>query len=370
MARDPRTHTFARLADLHRKSGRLERALEVVEEGLAHHPHYLNARLVRARVLRELGRTDEAAAAFRLVLEIDEDNLVALEALESLGQAERLHIALPSEGVETVSTAGRWLARLEADWRSRPGPAPALGAAPDPGTEEPGATGEETVLVGASPNAPPEEAPASDVGSREAGATDDQDTPHAGSNNSGSGDAGSGDAGSGDAGPGDAAPGDPAASDSPGNEPARESAPSEAEEPPAAEVPTATLASLYLSQGLYDEAIGVFEKLLARDPYNAHLAQGLEEARRRHRSGSRPAARAPEAVTDGEKARTSPDRPESRSPAAEAGRATGRAGAPTIREFLGALLEGGAEVPDETSEGWRLRLERWLGGEGDDSPGA
>ncbi len=367
MARDPRTHTFARLADLYRKSGRLERALEVVEEGLAHHPHYLNARLVHARVLRELGRTDEAAAAFRLVLEIDEDNLVALEALESLGPAERLHISLPSEAVETDSTPGRWLARLEADWRSRPGPAPAVGAAPGPGTEEPGATGEEAVLVVASPNAPPEEAPASDAGSREAGVPDagSPDAPDADSNNSGSGDAGSGDSGS-----GEADPGDPAAPASPGRDPAREPAPSGAEEPPAAEVPTATLASLYLSQGLYDEAAGVFEKLLARDPYNARLAQGLEEARRRHRSRSRPAAHAPVAVTDGEKAPPSPDRPETRSPGVEAGRATGRTGATTIREFLGALLEGRAEVPDETPEGWRLRLERWLGGGGDDSSGA
>ncbi len=313
-ARDPRTHTFARLADLYRKSGRLERALEVVEEGLTHHPHYLNARLVRARVLRELGRTDEATAAFRLVLEIDEDNLVALEALRSLEPAVGLRASRPDEGSGAGSTANRWLARLDADWRSRPGPAHP-------------------------PDGDSENAAAPEAGSEDAAA------PEADSE-------------------------DAAAPEAARDDPAREPAPTAAAEPRAPEVPTATLASLYLSQGLYDEAIGVFEKLLARDPYNARLAQGLEEARRLHRRGSRP-ARAPGPAADGETAPRPPDRGDTErgAPAREGHRSAGRTGAVTIREFLGALLDGQAEVPEETPEGWRRRLERWLGGDGDDSPG-
>ncbi|MGH7542240.1 MAG: hypothetical protein ACRELC_14700, partial [Gemmatimonadota bacterium] len=86
-SRDPRSHTFARLADLYRKGGHLGRALDVVEAGLVHHPHYLNARIVHARVLHELGRDGEAAAAFRRVLEIDGENLVARQALEEIRRA-------------------------------------------------------------------------------------------------------------------------------------------------------------------------------------------------------------------------------------------------------------------------------------------
>ncbi len=332
MARDPRTHTFARLADLYRKSGRLERALEVVEEGLVRHPHYLNAQLVRARVLRELGRTDEAASAFRLVLEIDGDNLVAREALESLAPAGAVRASISGEGAETSSTAGRWLARLEADWRSRPAPAHTLAAGRDPASE----------------------AGAGDAG--DAGAPDES-----------AGDAGDPDVSAGDAGDPDESAGDTGAPGPARGDPAREPAPPPAGEPRPAEVPTATLASLYLSQGLFDEAIGVFEKLLARDPYNARLAQGLEEARRRQRPGSGPAARAPEGVANAETAPRAPSRSERGAPGAQGGPPTGRTDAVTIREFLGALLEGRAEVPDETPEGWRLRLERWLGGEGDDS---
>jgi hypothetical protein len=45
------------------------------------------------------------------------------------------------------------------------------------------------------------------------------------------------------------------------------------------ELETATLAELYVRQGLLSEAVGIYERLLARDPYNARLAQALEAAR-------------------------------------------------------------------------------------------
>ena len=75
--KDPRTHTFARLADLYRKGGDLEQALEVITQGLRHHPHYLNAQLVHAKVLKELGRSDEARTAFERV----RDDLIDLNPL-------------------------------------------------------------------------------------------------------------------------------------------------------------------------------------------------------------------------------------------------------------------------------------------------
>ena len=55
---------------------------------------------------------------------------------------------------------------------------------------------------------------------------------------------------------------------------------------------TATLASLYVQQGFFNQAIDVYECLLTRDPHNVELADGLEVARR-CAEGSRGEAAAP-----------------------------------------------------------------------------
>ncbi len=78
---EPRTHAFARLAELYRENGDLERALHVVRDGLAHHPHYLAARLVHARVLRELGRTEASRTEFERILAVDAEHPAARAAL-------------------------------------------------------------------------------------------------------------------------------------------------------------------------------------------------------------------------------------------------------------------------------------------------
>lgn len=84
VAQNPESLAFARLADAYRKAGAPERALETVEEGLLRHPDYLSAHIVRARTLREMDRRSAASAAFRRVLELDPQNLVALRALAEL----------------------------------------------------------------------------------------------------------------------------------------------------------------------------------------------------------------------------------------------------------------------------------------------
>lgn len=95
------TRAFARLADSYRKAGALERALEVVEDGLLRHPEYLSAHIVRARTLRQLGREEASVAAFHRVLDLDPDNLVALRAVAEM--AERRG---------DIERARRWYARL------------------------------------------------------------------------------------------------------------------------------------------------------------------------------------------------------------------------------------------------------------------
>lgn len=244
-ARDSRTHTFAQLADLYRETGQLARALEVIEAGLKHHPHYVNARLVHARLLRELERPEEASRAFARVLEIDSENQVAKEAIAGLaeGAAEP---AGPADDDPGRRAAG-WLARLDADWRHE---------------------------------------------------TQDRHEPSGGRALRGP---------SGDG------------------------------------LETATLAALYVRQGLTEQAIGIYERLLARDPYNARLAAALESARQRGQARpdpDSPPTPAPDVVPAPE---VSPDP---------------RSGDEPIREFLEALLEGRA--PADDADGGREDWREWL----------
>ncbi len=88
VAENPESLAFARLADAYRKAGAPERALETVEQGLLRHPGYLSAHIVRGRTLRDLGRRSAASAAFRRVLELDPQNLVALRALAELAMED------------------------------------------------------------------------------------------------------------------------------------------------------------------------------------------------------------------------------------------------------------------------------------------
>ena len=82
--RQPDSLVFARLADAYRKAGQPERALVVLQEGLARHPDYPSGHIVMARTLRDLGRVEETLHSFRRVLELDGGNLVAIMELAGL----------------------------------------------------------------------------------------------------------------------------------------------------------------------------------------------------------------------------------------------------------------------------------------------
>lgn len=82
----PESLVFARLADAHRKAGDPHRALEVLEEGIRRHTDYLSAHIVRARTYRDLGRVEDARSAFERVIEIDAQNLVAIQELAEIAR--------------------------------------------------------------------------------------------------------------------------------------------------------------------------------------------------------------------------------------------------------------------------------------------
>lgn len=79
--RDPDGRAFAPLADALRQAGRLAEAREVLSEGLARHPSFVTGHLVAGRVYRDQGASELAEEAFRRVLELDEENVIALHGL-------------------------------------------------------------------------------------------------------------------------------------------------------------------------------------------------------------------------------------------------------------------------------------------------
>lgn len=323
-ARDPRTHTFAALADLYRQTGELDRALEVVQDGLRHHPHFLNARLVHARLLRELGRDQDAAAAFRQVLEIDSENRVARSALTEIveGVAETGPDGSSVAVVDERPRRARWLARLDDEWRN--------------GSDE----SEDASAAVAAPagEAPAGEAPVDEAQAEVTGEADVEPDPATGPEDAPSHDVA--------AGPEDRVSG-------------------------GGDLETATLAQLYVSQGLIDQAIGIYERLLARDPYNARLAASLEDVRQKGRSGAGsppPAQRARPPIprvdrdpeVDADRAFDPPRRrADDPAPAAESAdvadtiEAAADPDGPTMREFLRDLVDGHAPIdPDGGDVDW------------------
>ncbi len=88
-AENPQGLTFAPLAEVHRKNGDTARALELLRPGLELHPDYIPASIVLGRCHLDLGDLPAAETAFTHVLELDNENVIALKALADIN--ERLH---------------------------------------------------------------------------------------------------------------------------------------------------------------------------------------------------------------------------------------------------------------------------------------
>lgn len=105
---NPEGLTFAPLANAYRNSGQPERAIEILMQGLEHHPNHAPARIVLGRCHLDLGDDTSAESAFALVLDLDKENVVALKALADI-----------TERAARYDDAIRWLGQLlEADRNS------------------------------------------------------------------------------------------------------------------------------------------------------------------------------------------------------------------------------------------------------------
>ncbi len=87
-AENPGGRIFTHLAEACRKAGDLERAREVLTDGIEMHPDYSSAHVVLGRVLMDQGDHDQARAEFQRVLELDGHNLVALRSLGDIARTE------------------------------------------------------------------------------------------------------------------------------------------------------------------------------------------------------------------------------------------------------------------------------------------
>jgi tetratricopeptide (TPR) repeat protein len=85
-AENPQGRLFAPLADAYRKQGEVERAMALLQEGLARHPEYIGAQIVLGRCHLDLGQDVEAAIAFGRVLDLDAENVIALKALAEIDE--------------------------------------------------------------------------------------------------------------------------------------------------------------------------------------------------------------------------------------------------------------------------------------------
>ncbi|OFX25826.1 MAG: hypothetical protein A2V77_09510 [Anaeromyxobacter sp. RBG_16_69_14] len=136
---DPRSRIFVELARALLDAGDAQRAAEVCERGLEHHPDSVQARVAWGKALLVLGRTDEALARLEEAIAADQTNpygySVVGEALVRNGLAERA-LPLMEKGVALHPGDGRirrWLVE------ARRAVTPRAEAAPRPEDEAPSA---------------------------------------------------------------------------------------------------------------------------------------------------------------------------------------------------------------------------------------
>ena len=78
--------TFAPYAEACRKAGDVAKALELLEKGLAQHPNYVPAHIVRGRCYLDIQSDADAEQAFLRAVELDPENVIALKSLAELAE--------------------------------------------------------------------------------------------------------------------------------------------------------------------------------------------------------------------------------------------------------------------------------------------
>ena len=251
---DPQGRAFVPLADAHRRLGDLGKALEVIQEGLGTHPDFASAHMVAGWVHRSRKEPDDAMRSFQRVLALDVENTLARAAIAELIDDQRAQTyrdkvaargsAEPAAGA--TAEAERPVVPVASLAPGAPG-APAEDARPlvPIASLAPGAPAETSAAADAAPEVGARPVvPIATLAPRAPGAPDE-----------------------------DGAPVVPIPSLAPDVDDDELDHLAQA----GGEIYTETLAELYAGQGAIDEAIAVYQKLIANDPDNEALTRRLEE---------------------------------------------------------------------------------------------
>jgi len=83
---NPKGRNFAPLADAYRKAGLIDNAVDLCQNGLKLHPDYVSAYIVYARCLVDKKDDAAALGVFKQVLGLDGENIIALRGLAELAE--------------------------------------------------------------------------------------------------------------------------------------------------------------------------------------------------------------------------------------------------------------------------------------------
>jgi tetratricopeptide (TPR) repeat protein len=84
LAKDPRSYCFAPLAELYRKLGLLDDAVQVAKRGIETHPEYVGGYMALGRALFETGLKNESKDALERVVKVTPDNFLAQKLLSQI----------------------------------------------------------------------------------------------------------------------------------------------------------------------------------------------------------------------------------------------------------------------------------------------
>lgn len=223
--RHPRSRHFLALADLHRRAGDPERAVELLESGLTRCEGSISGHLLLGQSYLDLDRSAEAVEQFERVLELDADHGLA---------ADELARCAPAPATELP-----------------PAPAPE----PESGEEDPLSTdGFEDMVTADGPDVPESvEDPPLTAEADEQDETDPDDEPEASD--------------------------DPARDETATAElePLPAAADSRQAEPLPSLFVTRTLSDIYLSQGHKDKALRILYQILANHPEREDIVARISE---------------------------------------------------------------------------------------------
>jgi tetratricopeptide (TPR) repeat protein len=129
LARDPNAYSFAPLAEIYRKLDLPDEALRIARKGVALHPDFVAGQMVLATSCLDKGLTDEARQALEVVVRITPENLDAQRLLADLYLSAG-NVAAADDCLRVVANLDPFLVEEQAEPAAEEPAAPASSPAP------------------------------------------------------------------------------------------------------------------------------------------------------------------------------------------------------------------------------------------------